>query len=421
MTAQGLQPELARADAPAFDARALRREFPILRTEIRGRRLAYLDNAATSQKPRSVVEAESDFVLLANANVHRGVHTLSQRATERYDQARVEIQRFINAADAAEVVFTAGTTAALNLVAQAHARPLLRPGDEILLTEMEHHSNIVPWQLVAQQTGARIRVIPVSDSGELDLAAAGDLITARTRVVAVAHVSNVLGTVNPVARLADLAHRHGAVLVVDGAQSVAHRWVDVQALGCDFFAASAHKMYGPTGVGFLWGRKGLLDAMPPWQGGGGMIQQVSFEETTYAPVPARFEAGTPPISQVLGMAEAARWIRALDWPAVEAHETALLEYATGLVSARRGVRLIGTAREKVSVLSFVVDGVHPHDVGTVLDLHGVAVRASHHCAQPLMRRFGIPGTVRASFAAYNTTEDVEQLVEGLAEVGKVFG
>jgi cysteine desulfurase/selenocysteine lyase len=421
MTAQGLQPELAHADAPAFDARALRREFPILRTQVRGRRLAYLDNAATSHKPRSVVEAESDFVLLANANVHRGVHTLSQRATERYDQARVDIQRFINAADPAEVIFTAGTTAALNLVAQAYARPLLRPGDEILLTEMEHHSNIVPWQLVAQQTGARIRVIPVSDSGELDLAAGAQLINARTRVVAVAHVSNVLGTVNPVSQLAELAHRRGAVVVVDGAQSVAHRWVDVQALGCDFFAASAHKMYGPTGVGFLWGRKPLLEAMPPWQGGGGMIQQVSFEETSYAPVPARFEAGTPPISQVLGMATAARWIRQLDWPAVEAHEAALLEYATGLVSARRGVRLIGTAREKVSVLSFVVDGVHPHDVGTVLDLHGVAVRASHHCAQPLMRRYGIPGTVRASFAVYNTTEDVEQLLEGLVEVGKVFG
>jgi len=421
MTAQGLQPELARAAAPAFDPRALRREFPILRTEIRGRRLAYLDNAATSQKPRSVVEAESDFVLLANANVHRGVHTLSQRATERYDQARVEIQRFINAANPAEVVFTAGTTAALNLVAQAYARPLLRPGDEILLTEMEHHSNIVPWQLVAQQTGARIRVVPVSDSGELDLATAAQLITPQTRVVAVAHVSNVLGTVNPVAHLADLAHRHGAVLVVDGAQSVAHRWVDVQALGCDFFAASAHKMYGPTGVGFLWGRLPLLEAMPPWQGGGGMIQQVTFEETTYAPVPARFEAGTPPISQVLGMGAAARWIRQLDWPAVEAHEAALLEYATSLISARHEVRLVGTARDKVSVLSFVVEGVHPHDVGTVLDLHGVAVRASHHCAQPLMRRYGIPGTVRASFAAYNTTEDVEQLMEGLVEVGKVFG
>ncbi len=421
MTAQGLQPQLARADALAFDVRALRREFPILRTEIRGRRLAYLDNAATSQKPRTVVEAESDFVLLANANVHRGVHTLSQRATDLYDQARVEIRRFINAPDAAEVIFTSGTTGALNLVAQAYARPLLQPGDEVLLTEMEHHSNIVPWQLVARQTGAVIRVIPVSDTGELDLAAAAQLITARTRVVAVAHVSNVLGTVNPVAHLAQLAHRQGAVLVVDGAQSVAHLWVDVQALGCDFFAASAHKMYGPTGVGFLWGRKPLLDAMPPWQGGGGMIQQVTFEETTYAPVPTRFEAGTPPISQVLGMAEAARWIRQLDWARVEAHEATLLEYATAQVSARPGVRLIGTAREKVSVLSFVVDGVHPHDVGTVLDLHGVAVRASHHCAQPLMRRYGIPGTVRASFAAYNTTEDVEQLVEGLVEVGKVFG
>jgi len=419
--AQGLQPEVAHADAPAFDVLALRREFPILRTQVHGRRLAYLDNASTAQKPRSVVEAESDFVLLANANVHRGVHTLSQAATQRYDQAREQIQRFINAPDPAEVVFTAGTTAALNLVAQSYARTVLRSGDEILLTEMEHHSNIVPWQLVAQHTGARIRVIPVTDAGDLDLSAAEALITARTRVVAVAHVSNVLGTVNPISALAELAHRHGAVLVVDGAQAVAHAPVDVQALGCDFFAASAHKMYGPTGVGFLWGRKALLEAMPPWQGGGGMIQQVSFEETTYAPVPARFEAGTPPISQVLGMAAAARWLRALDWPEVQAHEAALLQYATERIVMQPGVRIIGTARDKVSVLSFVVDGVHPHDVGTVLDLQGVAVRASHHCAQPLMRRYGVPGTVRASFAVYNTREDVDQLVEALAEVRKVFG
>ncbi len=421
MTAQGLQPQAVSAATGAFDVRAVRREFPILRTEIQGRRLAYLDNAATSQKPRTVVEAEADFALLANANVHRGVHTLSQRATQRYDQAREELQRFLNAPDPAEVIFTSGTTAALNLVAQAYARPLLGPGDEILLSEMEHHSNIVPWQLVAGQTGARLRVIPVTDSGELDLATVAGLITARTRIVAVTHLSNVLGTVNPVAAIADLAHRRGAVLVVDGAQSVAHLPVDVQSLGCDFFAASAHKMYGPTGVGLLWGRKALLDAMPPWQGGGGMIQQVTFEETTFAPVPARFEAGTPPISQVLGMAAAARWIRQLDRPGAEAHEAALLAQATEAVSAVPGVRLIGTARERVSVLSFVVDGVHPHDVGTVLDLHGVAVRASHHCAQPLMRRYGIPGTVRASFAVYNTEEDVTQLAEGLAEVGRVFG
>jgi cysteine desulfurase/selenocysteine lyase len=421
MTAQALKPQAVRAETGGFDVRAVRREFPILRTEIQGRRLAYLDNAATSQKPRTVVEAEADFALLANANVHRGVHTLSQRATQRYDQAREELQRFLNAPDPAEVIFTSGTTAALNLVAQAYARPLLGPGDEILISEMEHHSNIVPWQLVAGQTGARIRVIPVTETGELDLAAAAELITGRTRIVAVTHVSNVLGTVNPIAAIAEIAHRRGAVLVVDGAQSVAHLPVDVQALGCDFFAASAHKMYGPTGVGLLWGRKALLDAMPPWQGGGGMIQQVTFEETTFAPVPARFEAGTPPISQVLGMAAAVRWIRQLDWPGVEAHEAALLARATEAVSAVPGVRLIGTPRERVSVLSFVVEGVHPHDVGTVLDLHGVAVRASHHCAQPLMRRYGVPGTVRASFAVYNTEEDVTQLAEGLAEVGRVFG
>ncbi len=421
MTAQGLRPATAHPDAPAFDAQALGREFPILRTRIHGHRLAYLDNAATAQKPRAVVEAEADFTLLANANVHRGVHTLSQRATERYDQARDDIRRFVNAPEAAEIVFTAGTTAALNLVAQSYARPLLKPGDEILLTGMEHHSNIVPWQLVARHTGARIRVIPVTDKGELDLAAAESLITAKTRVVALAHVSNVLGTVNPVPLLAALAHRHGAVVVVDGAQAVAHLPVDVQELGCDFFAASAHKMYGPTGVGFLWGRMPLLDAMPPWQGGGGMIQDVSFEETIYAPAPARFEAGTPPISQVLGMAAAVNWIRALDWPGVEAHEAALLDEATERVGAVPGVRLIGTARHKASVLSFVVEGVHPHDVGTLLDLQGVAVRASHHCAQPLMRRFGVPGTVRASFAVYNTREDVDQLVAALGEVGKVFG
>lgn len=411
----------AQAELRGHDLVALRREFPILRTTVQGRPLVYLDNAATSQKPRAVIEAESDFALLHYANVHRGVHTLSQQATQAYDAVRAELARFIGAAVPEEIVITAGTTAGLNLIAQSYGRQALRAGDEVLLTAMEHHSNIVPWQLVAQATGAVIRVIPVTDTGELDLAAARSLIGSRTRIVALAHVSNVLGTVNDIRAVADLAHATGAIVVVDGAQAVAHLPVDVATLGCDFYVGSAHKMYGPTGVGFLYGRHALLDAMPPWQGGGGMIQSVSFEGTTYAPVPARFEAGTPPIIQAIGLGAAVRFLGSLDWQAVAAHETDLLAYGASRVAAVPGVRLIGTAREKVSVLSFVLDGVHPHDVGTVLDLHGVAVRASHHCAQPLMRRFGVQGTVRASFAVYNTREDVDALVHGLTEVRKVFG
>ncbi len=411
----------APAETRALDVARLRRDFPILRTQVQGKSLVYLDNAATSQKPRAVVEAESDFALLHNANVHRGVHTLSQRATQAYDQVRADLARFLGAAEPSEIVITAGTTAGLNLIAQSYGRQVLRTGDEIVLTAMEHHSNIVPWQLVAQATGAVIRVIPVTDAGELDLTAAAGLLSSRTRIVALAHVSNVLGTVNDVQAVAELAHRAGAVVVVDGAQAVAHLPVDVAALGCDFYVASAHKMYGPTGVGFVYGRAALLEAMPPWQGGGGMIQSVSFEATTYAPVPARFEAGTPPITQTIGLGAAVRYLEALDWTALAAFEADLLEYASSRVAAVPGVRLIGTAREKVSVLSFVIDGVHPHDVGTVLDLQGVAVRASHHCAQPLMRRFGVPGTVRASFALYNTREDVDALVAGLLEVRKVFG
>ena len=421
MSAPGTRAEVVTPAPVGFDVARLRHEFPILRSHVNGHPLVYLDNAATAQKPRSVVEAEADFTLLGNANVHRGVHTLSQRATQAYDDARATLARFINAPDPAELIFTAGTTASLNLVAQSYGRIVLAPGDEILLTEMEHHSNIVPWQLLAGQVGAVVRAIPVTDEGALDMAAAARLIGPRTRIVAVAHVSNVLGTVNPVAELAQLAHAAGAVVVVDGAQAVPHLPVDVQALGADFYVASGHKMYGPTGVGFLWGRRALLDAMPPWLGGGGMIQQVSFDGTTYAPVPARFEAGTPPISQAIGMAAAARWLQALPWAEVEAHERDLLEYATALVSRVPGVRLVGTAPGKVSVLSFVLDGIHPHDVGTVLDTRGVAVRASHHCAQPLMRRLKTPGTVRASFAAYNTRAEAEALAEGLHEVRRVFG
>jgi len=403
------------------DLGRVRRDFPFLRARINDHPLVYLDSAASAQRPRSVVDAESDFALLEYANVHRGVHTLSQRATARYDRSRQRVCDFLNAADASEIVFTAGTTAAINLVARSHARPLLRQGDEILLTEMEHHSNIVPWQLVAREAGATVRVIPVTDAGELDLDQAARLIGPRTRIVAVTHVSNVLGTVNPVRTVAGLAHAAGAVLVVDGAQAVPHIRVDVQALGCDFYAASAHKMYGPNGIGVLWGRRELLEAMPPWQGGGGMIEVVSFDKTTFAPPPARFEAGTPPITQAVGFAAAIDYLGQLGWPAIERHERTLVAEATRRLEAVPGVRLIGTPGHRVGVVSFVVDDIHPHDVGTVLDLKGVAVRASHHCAQPLMRRFGVSGTVRASFGVYNTLEELDALIEGLHEARKVFG
>ena len=421
MTSTGSAGTRAGVAEDGLDVSRVRRDFPFLRARINDHPVVYLDSAATAQRPRAVVEAESDFALLEYANVHRGVHTLSQRATARYDQARERVRRFVGAAAASEVVFTAGTTAAINLVARSHARPLLRPGDEILLTEMEHHSNIVPWQIVAQEAGAVIRVIPVTDAGELDLDQAAHLIGSRTRVVAVAHVSNVLGTVNPIPVIAELAHSVGAVLLVDGAQAVPHRRVDVQALGCDFYAASAHKMYGPNGIGFLWGRRELLEAMPPWQGGGGMIEVVSFDQTTFAPPPARFEAGTPPITQAIGLAAAVEYLEALGWEAIERHEATLLAEATRRLAEIPGVRLIGNSADRVGVVSFVVDGIHPHDVGTVLDLGGVAVRASHHCAQPLMRRFGVTGTVRASFGVYNTLEELDALVAGLHEARRVFG
>lgn len=417
-TPQSMAPPAPRS---GLDLARVRRDFPVLGTRVGGKPLVYLDNAATSQRPRPVIEAEAEFSLHQNANVHRGVHTLSQRATEAFDRVRDRLRAFLNASEAGEVVFTAGTTSGLNLIAQSYGRQVLKPSDEVVLTEMEHHSNIVPWQLVSEATGARIVVIPVTDAGDLDLAAAAALVGPRTRIMSVAHVSNVLGTVNPVRRMADLAHGVGAVLVVDGAQAVPHLKVDVQALGADFYVASGHKMYGPTGVGFLFGRRELLDAMPPWQGGGGMIQSVTFEETTYAAAPSRFEAGTPPIAQVIGLGAAIGYLEGLEWEAVHQHESDLLTYATDKVSAVSGARLIGTGRDKVSVLSFVLDGIHPHDVGTVLDLRGVAVRAGHHCAQPLMRRFGVHGTVRASFAFYNSAGEVDQLVEGLREARKVFG
>ena len=421
MTTPLLHSSTASAAATDFDVARARRDFPVLQERVHGKPLAYLDNGASSQRPRVVVEAEADYALREHANVHRGVHTLSQRATARYDGVRESLRAFLNAGDAAEVIFTAGTTAGLNLVAASYGRSTLKPGDEILLTEMEHHSNIVPWQLAAHATGAVIRVIPVTEAGSLDLGALDSLLHSRTRIVALTHVSNVLGTVNPLREIADRAHAVGAVVVVDGAQATAHLPIDVQALGCDFYVASAHKMYGPTGVGFVWGRRPLLDAMPPWQGGGGMIQSVTFEETTYAPVPARFEAGTPPIAQVIGFGAALEYLRGFDREQVQAHEADLLAHATESLAQLPRVRVFAATADRVSVVSFVLDGIHPHDVGTVLDLHGVAVRASHHCAQPLMRRLGVPGTVRASFSLYNTRAEVDALVEGLVEARKVFG
>jgi cysteine desulfurase / selenocysteine lyase len=397
-----------------------RSDFPILSTSVRGKRLVYLDNAATSQKPRQVIEAMSRFYEADNANIHRGVHHLSERATTLYEDARARVARFVGAGSAGEVVFTRGTTESINLVAQSWGRNNLRPGDEILVTVMEHHSNLVPWQLLSEATGAVLRAVPVTDSGELDLSSLDRMLTQRTRLFAFVHVSNALGTVNPVRDLVARARAQGAVTLVDGAQSAPHLPVDVEALGCDFFAFSGHKTLGPTGIGVLYGRRELLERMPPWQGGGSMIAKVGIERSTYAPPPARFEAGTPPIAGAIGLAAALAYVEDIGLGPIGEREGELLARATEQVAALPGVRIVGTAERKASVLSFVVDGVHPHDVGALLDEEGVAVRAGHHCAQPLMDRFGLPATVRASFAFYNSEEDVDALVRGLARVRQVF-
>ncbi len=406
---------------PVFDAPAVRAEFPILAQRIHGRPLVYLDNANTTQKPASVIEAERAYYERDNSNIHRATHLLSERATKAYEAARQKVQRLLNAAETREIVFTRGTTEAINLVAQSWGRANLGPGDEVVLTWMEHHSNIVPWQLVCEQTGASLRVVPITDDGELDVAAYEAALGPRTKLVAAIHVSNALGTVNPVARMVEAAHARGVPILLDGAQAVAHMPVDVQALGCDFYACSAHKMYGPTGIGALYGRAALLERMPPWQGGGDMIADVTFEKTSYNVLPYKFEAGTPNIAGVVGFGAAVDFLRRFDLRQVAAHEHDLLDEATARVQALDGVRVIGRAREKAGVLSFVIDGVHPHDIGTILDREGVAVRTGQHCAQPVMDRFGIPATVRASFAIYNTREDVDALVRALGRVREVFG
>ena len=408
------------ASAP-FDVDRIREDFPILRQVVRGRPLAYLDNAASAQKPRAVIDAVSRFYTDMSSNVHRGLHELSERATAAYEKSRATVRRFLNAADDREIVFLRGTTEAINLVANTWGAKHVRAGDEIVISEMEHHSNIVPWQLLCERQGARLRIAPITDAGELRLDALEQLLNPRTRLLALPHVSNALGTVNPVRQIVEMAHGRGIPVLLDGAQAAPHLPVDVRAIGCDFFALSGHKLYGPTGIGALYGRAALLEEMPPWQGGGDMIASVTFEKTTYNRIPYKFEAGTPDISGAIGLGAAIEYLEGIGWPGIEAHEKDLLDHGTRALSSLPGVRIIGTARDKVSVLSFVVDGVHPHDVGTILDGHGVAIRAGHHCAQPLMDRLGIPATARASISFYNTRAEIDALVEGIRSVREVFG
>jgi cysteine desulfurase/selenocysteine lyase len=397
-----------------------REDFPILSQRIHGRPLVYLDNAATSQKPKAVLDEMHKFYSEDYSNIHRGVHTLSQRATAAYEASRDTVAKHLGATDRREVIFVRGATEGLNLAAHAFGPTRLKEGDEIVLTQMEHHSNIVPWQMLRERTGARIRVVPVTDAGEIRLEDFQAAITPRTRIVSVVHVSNTLGTVNPVAEMARIARSKGAVFVVDGAQAVPHLAVDVRAIGCDFYVFSGHKTYAPSGVGVLWGRRELLEATPPYQGGGDMIRSVTFEKTTYNDLPHRFEAGTPNIGGAIGLATAIRYMDALGMEAITRHEAELLAYATGALRAIPGIRILGEAREKAGVISFLVEGVHAHDVGTVLDQEGIAVRAGHHCTQPLMDRFGVPATARASFALYNTKEDVDLLAEGVKKVLRIF-
>jgi cysteine desulfurase/selenocysteine lyase len=412
-------PALAPA-VPAFDVERVRRDFPILATRVHGHPLVYLDSAASSQRPWQVIRAVEDYERNSHANVHRGVHALSQAATSAFEGARERVRRFINAGSTREIIFTRGTTEGINLVAQAYARPRFGPGDEILITALEHHSNIVPWQMVCEQTGCALKVAPINRRGELEFEAFTQLLSPRTRLVGVAHVSNALGTVLPVKRIVEAAHAHGAVVLIDGAQALPHSAVDVRALGADFYTFSSHKLYGPTGIGVLYGREALLQAMPPWQGGGDMILTVSFEKSTYNALPYKFEAGTPNISGAVGLAAAMDYVEGLGIEAIAAHEARLLQRATAELLRLPDIEIIGTAAHKASVLSFTMKGVHPHDLGTILDAEGVAVRTGHHCAMPVMTFFGVPATARASFGCYNNDADVTALVAALKRAREVF-
>ena len=405
----------------SFDVARIRADFPILAQKIAGKPLVYLDNGATSQKPQAVIDALDHYYSAENSNIHRGVHSLSERATAAYEAAREKVRSFINAESDTEIIFVRGTTEAINLVAQSYGRSFLKAGDEIVVSAMEHHSNIVPWQMVCEQVGARLRVIPINHDGEIVMEEYGRLLNDRTKFVAVTHVSNALGTIVPVNEIITLAHQRGVPVLLDGAQAVPHLKVDVRELDCDFYAFSGHKMFGPTGIGVLYGRRGLLEKMPPYQGGGDMISLVTFEKTHYNVLPYKFEAGTPNIAGVIGLGAAVDYLRGLDWQQVAAHERELLVRGTEALSEILPLRIIGTAKEKAGVLSFVLDHVHAHDVGTILDQEGVAVRAGHHCAMPVMQRFGVPATTRASFAFYNTAEEIDVLVRAIHRVLKVFG
>jgi cysteine desulfurase/selenocysteine lyase len=404
----------------AFDVRRIRRDFPILQESVHGKPLVYLDNAATAQKPQSVIDTMVRSLAEENANIHRGVHALSERATRSFEDARAKVKRFVNASDVREIVFVRGTTEAINLVAQTFGRTRLTTGDEVLISALEHHSNIVPWQLLAEQVGFRLRVIPMTDSGELRLDLYQGLLTPRTKLVSVVHVSNSLGTINPVEELVSVAHERGIPVLLDGAQAVPHLKVDVQALDCDFYAFSGHKMFGPTGIGVLYGKRTLLESLPPYQGGGDMISSVTFEKSEYNVVPYKFEAGTPNITGAVGLGAAIDYLEGLDWPAVQEYEHELLAYGTERLSALTGVRILGTAASKASVLSFVMEHVHPHDIGTILDQEGVAIRTGHHCTQPVMERLGVPATARASLAFYNTRDEIDTLVAALGKVQEIF-
>ncbi len=403
-----------------FDVEEVRRDFPILSEKVRGKPLVYLDNAATSQKPQVVIETLQKYYSLENASIHRGIHFLSERATQAYEDARAKVGGFLNAAESREIIFVRGTTEGINLVAQSYGRKFIGEEDEIILSAMEHHSNIVPWQILCEQVGARLRIIPMNDDGELLIDEYERLLSDRTKLVAVTHLSNALGTINPVKQIIQIAHRRGVPVLVDGAQAAPHLEVDVRNLDCDFYAFSGHKLYGPTGVGVLYGRASLLDAMPPYQGGGDMIRSVTFEKTLYNVLPYKFEAGTPNIAGGIGLGAAIDYLSQVGLDLVAAYERELLDYATDAVSTITGVRIIGTAKEKAGVLSFVLDGVHAHDIGTILDQEGIAIRTGHHCAMPVMQRFGVPATARASLAFYNTREEVDALVGAIHNVKRMF-
>jgi cysteine desulfurase / selenocysteine lyase len=421
MSTAAKTPRVAAAPGRTFDVERVRRDFPILHQKVHGRPLVYLDNAATTQKPLAVIEAIEHYYRHDNSNIHRGVHALSERATSHYENVRIAAQRFLNAPDSKEIIFVRGTTEAINLVAQTYGRRHVGNGDEVLITAMEHHSNIVPWQMLCDEKGATLRVAPINDQGELLLGDFERLLGPKTKLVAVSHLSNALGTINPVREIARMAHARNIPVVVDGAQAAPRLQVDVQELDCDFYAISGHKMYGPTGIGVLFGKTKMLEAMPPYQGGGDMIASVTFEKTVYNRLPYKFEAGTPNIADTIGLGAAIDYLEQLGLEEIERHEHDLLTYATRQVEAIPGVSIVGSAKEKAGVLSFTMDGIHPHDIGTILDREGIAVRTGHHCAQPVMQRFGIPATARASFGLYNTRAEVDALVAGIHKVVEVLG